>query len=63
MLNAAVFHYEWVGTVWSFLVSPRLGIALVPEEPCWVTAPAQACLPQWAALEGWAAAAQNGNAL
>jgi hypothetical protein len=35
-----------------FLVSPHLGIAFVPEEPCWITALAQHCLPQWEALAG-----------
>lgn len=33
-----------------FLVSPRYGIAFVPGEPCWVTALARHCLPQWLAM-------------
>ena len=33
-----------------FLVSPRYGIAFVPQEPCWVTALARHCLAQWQAL-------------
>lgn len=33
-----------------FLVSPRYGIAFVPQEPCWVTALARHCLAQWEAL-------------
>lgn len=33
-----------------FLISPRHGIAFVPGEPCWVTALARHCLPQWRAL-------------
>lgn len=33
-----------------FLVSPRYGIAFVPGEPCWVTALARHCLPQWAGI-------------
>ena len=33
-----------------FLVSPRLGLAFVPEEPDWVTALARHCLPQWLSL-------------
>lgn len=33
-----------------FLVSPRYGIAFVPGEPCWVTALARHCLPQWQAM-------------
>ena len=30
-----------------FLVSPRYGIAFVPDEPCWVTALAQHCVAEW----------------
>ncbi|MBS0505767.1 MAG: hypothetical protein JSR53_00130 [Proteobacteria bacterium] len=33
-----------------FLVSPRYGIAFVPDEPGWLTALARHCLPQWEAL-------------
>ena len=33
-----------------FLVSPRFGLAFVPDEPDWVTALARHCLPQWQAL-------------
>jgi hypothetical protein len=33
-----------------FLVSPRFGLAFVPEEPCWVTALAAHCLDTWRAL-------------
>lgn len=33
-----------------FLVSPRYGIAFVPDEPCWVTALARHCLGEWEAL-------------
>lgn len=33
-----------------FLVSPALGLAFVPAEPCWVTALAAHCLPSWRAL-------------
>ena len=33
-----------------FLVSPRYGIAFVPDEPGWVTALARDCLPQWEAM-------------
>lgn len=33
-----------------FLVSPRFGLAFVPEEPDWVTALARHCLPQWLSL-------------
>jgi hypothetical protein len=33
-----------------FLVSPRYGIAFVLDEPCWVTALARHCLPQWEAM-------------
>lgn len=30
-----------------FLVSPRYGIAFVPDEPCWVTALAKHCVAEW----------------
>lgn len=30
-----------------FLVSPRYGLAFVPDEPDWVTALARHCLPTW----------------
>jgi hypothetical protein len=33
-----------------FVVSPRFGLAFDPSEPCWVTALARHCLPQWEAL-------------
>ncbi|HEY9107087.1 MAG TPA: hypothetical protein VIN58_10460 [Roseateles sp.] len=33
-----------------FLVSPRYGLAFVPEEPDWVTALARHCIPTWEAL-------------
>lgn len=33
-----------------FLVSPRYGLAFVPGQPCWVTALARHCLPQWEAM-------------
>ncbi|HQQ71134.1 MAG TPA: hypothetical protein PLL92_12585 [Alicycliphilus sp.] len=33
-----------------FLVSPRYGIAFVPDEPGWLTALARHCLPQWEAM-------------
>jgi hypothetical protein len=33
-----------------FLVSPRYGLAFVPEEPDWVTALARHCIPTWRAL-------------
>ena len=33
-----------------FLVSPRYGIAFVPDEPCWVTALARHCMAEWVAL-------------
>jgi hypothetical protein len=33
-----------------FRVSPRFGLAFVPEEPDWVTALARHCLPQWLSL-------------
>jgi hypothetical protein len=38
--------FERVG----FVVSPRFGLAFVPSEPCWVTALARHCLPEWEAL-------------
>lgn len=33
-----------------FLVSPAFGLAFDPTEPCWVTALARHCLPEWEAL-------------
>ena len=33
-----------------FLVSPRYGIAFVPDEPCWVTALAKHCVAEWEAI-------------
>jgi hypothetical protein len=33
-----------------FIVSPALGLAFVPDEPCWVTALAAHCLPSWREL-------------
>lgn len=33
-----------------FVVSPQFGLAFDPREPCWVTALARHCLPQWEAL-------------
>jgi len=33
-----------------FLVSPRFGLAFDPSEPCWVTALARHCIPEWEAL-------------
>ncbi|HSB99456.1 MAG TPA: hypothetical protein VLE45_06025 [Burkholderiaceae bacterium] len=33
-----------------FVVSPAFGLAFDPREPCWVTALARHCLPQWRAL-------------
>jgi hypothetical protein len=33
-----------------FLVSPRYGIAFVPQEPCWVTALARHCVGEWEEL-------------
>nr|WP_255719382.1 hypothetical protein [Pelomonas sp. P8] len=33
-----------------FIVSPRYGVAFVPDEPDWVTALAQHCIPTWRAL-------------
>ncbi len=33
-----------------FVVSPRYGLAFVPEEPDWVTALARHCIPTWRAL-------------
>ena len=33
-----------------FVVSPALGLAFDPHEPCWVTALAKHCLAQWEAL-------------
>ena len=33
-----------------FVVSPRFGLAFDPTEPCWVTALARHCLPEWEAL-------------
>ena len=33
-----------------FLVSPKFGLAFVPDRPDWVTALARHCLPQWEAL-------------
>jgi hypothetical protein len=33
-----------------FLVSPAFGLAFDPSEPCWVTALAKHCIPQWEAL-------------
>ena len=33
-----------------FLVSPRFGLAFDPHEPCWVTALAAHCIPEWRAL-------------
>lgn len=33
-----------------FLISPRYGLAFVPEEPDWVTALARHCIPTWRAL-------------
>ena len=33
-----------------FLVSPRFGLAFDAREPCWVTALAAHCLPEWEAL-------------
>jgi hypothetical protein len=33
-----------------FLVSPRFGLAFDPTEPCWVTALARHCIPEWEAL-------------
>jgi hypothetical protein len=38
--------FERVG----FVVSPKFGLAFVPSEPCWVTALARHCLPEWEAL-------------
>ncbi len=34
-----------------FLVSPLWGLAFVPSQPCWITALARYCLPQWRALQ------------
>ncbi len=33
-----------------FLVSPALGMAFDPTEPCWVTALAKHCLAEWESL-------------
>ena len=33
-----------------FLVSPRYGLAFVPEQPDWVTALARHCIAQWRSL-------------
>lgn len=33
-----------------FIVSPRYGLAFVPDEPDWVTALARHCLPTWRRL-------------
>jgi hypothetical protein len=33
-----------------FVVSPQFGLAFDPREPCWITALARHCLPQWEAL-------------
>jgi hypothetical protein len=33
-----------------FRVSPMLGLAFDPAQPCWVTALAKHCLPEWEAL-------------
>lgn len=33
-----------------FVVSPRYGIAFVPDEPDWLTALARHCIPTWRAL-------------
>ena len=33
-----------------FLISPRFGVAFDPAEPCWVTALARHCLPEWRRL-------------
>ena len=33
-----------------FLVSPALGLAFDPAQPCWVTFLARHCLPEWKAL-------------
>lgn len=33
-----------------FTVSPRFGLAFVPNEPLWITALARHCLPEWTAL-------------
>lgn len=33
-----------------FVVSPRYGMAFVPDEPCWITALAKHCLVQWLEL-------------
>lgn len=33
-----------------FMVSPSFGLAFVPDEPFWITALAQHCLPEWTAL-------------
>ena len=33
-----------------FLVSPALGLAFDPSQPCWVTALARHCLPEWRRL-------------
>ncbi|QPF72204.1 hypothetical protein G8A07_04175 [Roseateles sp. DAIF2] len=41
-------HFRRAG----FLVSPALGIAFDPGEPCWLTVLARFCLPQWEALGG-----------
>ena len=33
-----------------FVVSPRFGLAFVPDEPDWVTALAAHCIPAWRAM-------------
>ncbi len=33
-----------------YLISPRYGLAFVPDEPCWVTALARHCIETWRAL-------------
>ena len=39
-------HFERAG----FLVSPKFGVAFVPDSPCWVTALARHAIEQWEAL-------------
>lgn len=34
----------------AFLISPRYGLAFVPDEPDWLTALARHCIPTWRAL-------------
>lgn len=48
-------HDEAVFERAGFVVSPRYGVAFVPDDPYWLTALARHCLVQWKALSSFTA--------